>query len=69
VTGLLDIDLAAGVLQIDAHALATSLPGGVLTLWAGSGLIFLGAYMLAERSFQRIEAPVGSFCRSTSELI
>jgi len=67
--GLLDIDLAAGAAQIGTHTLAATVPGGVLSLWLGGGLLFWGAYLLAERRFQRIEAPVGPICRGTSGLI
>jgi len=69
VMGLLDIDLAAGAAQIGAISLAAVVPGGAFSLWVGGGMLFWGAYLLAERYFQRVEAPVGPFCRGTGDLI
>jgi len=45
----------AGLLQIAGRHFTEALPGGAVTVWVATLLLFAGAYLAAQRRFMRIE--------------
>jgi hypothetical protein len=64
---LLEIDVLGAMAQIGSFNLVNRLPGGQAGLWILCILITTLGYGWAESRFRRIEAPLGSLCRSNSE--
>jgi len=56
--GLVDLVAFSDFFSVLVRTLHEALPGGAVTVWAGTLLLLAGGYLLAGREFASVEAPV-----------
>ena len=61
-SGQVKLSVMAGFMQILVRTLTDAVPGGAVTIWIASGLLFLVAYLAVESGFKRMEAVSGPWC-------
>ena len=61
-TDQVELSVMAGFMQILIRALTEAVPGGAVTIWIASSLLFLASYLAVESGFKRMEAISGPGC-------